>query len=412
MTDYRAVGEQVWQGEAGLWQWNKALEDSVAIDLTDDAAYVASRGVVGNVTLIRTNDGLVMIDSGNMMVSERIQAAARGWDGARVNTLIYTHGHLDHVFGAPLYDAEAEANGWRRPVVVAHENVARRFARYRLTAGLNGEINGRQFGRALEWPTEYRQPDRTYAERLDLSVGGVALELHHGIGETDDQTWVWQPDRRMLVTGDFIIWAAPNAGNPQKVQRYADGWARALTAMLAKEAEILVPGHGPAVYGAERVRRMLEETIRFLEHVHDHTVAGMNRGESLDRILHGYQVPEDWLRRPYLNPSYDDPEFLVHNVWRLYGGWYDGNPAHLKPAPEAELARELAVLAGGAGALAERAEALRAEGELRLAGHLVELAARAAPDDGAVHGIRAKVYGDRVAAETSLMAKGIFGAAV
>jgi len=25
--------------------------------------------------------------------------------------------------------------------------------------------------------------------------------------------------------------------------------------------------------------------------------------------------------------QYDDPEFVVHNIWRLYGGWYDGNPA-------------------------------------------------------------------------------------
>src|SRR2546430_11540937 len=49
-----------------------------------------------------------------------------------------------------------------------------------------------------------------------------------------------------------------------------------------------------------------------------------------------------------------DLEFVVRNVWRLYGGWHDGNPAHLKPAPDAALAAEVAVLAGGPSRLAAR----------------------------------------------------------
>ena len=100
---------------------------------------------------------------------------------------------------------------------------------------------------------------------------------------------------------------------------------------------------------------------------------------------------------------------MVRNVWRLYGGWYDGNPATLKPAAEPAVAAELAALAGGADRLAARARALADEGDLRLAGHLAELAALAAPDDRAVHAVRADVFERRVAEETSTMAKGIFG---
>ena len=94
------------------------------------------------------------------------------------------------------------------------------------------------------WPTEYRYPDETYRDRLDLDVGGERFELHHARGETDDHTWVWVPDRRVLCTGDLFIWASPNCGNPQKVQRYAIEWARALRAMAALGAEVLLPGHG------------------------------------------------------------------------------------------------------------------------------------------------------------------------
>ncbi|MFZ2468426.1 MAG: alkyl sulfatase dimerization domain-containing protein, partial [Parvibaculum sedimenti] len=60
-------------------------------------------------------------------------------------------------------------------------------------------------------------------------------------------------------------------------------------------------------------------------------------------------------------------------------------------------------------ALARRAEALADQGDLRLACHLAELAAQAAPDNCDVHAARAAIYGKRRKSEASLMAKGIYG---
>ncbi|MGB8650695.1 MAG: alkyl sulfatase dimerization domain-containing protein, partial [Mycobacteriales bacterium] len=173
-------------------------------------------------------------------------------------------------------------------------------------------------------------------------------------------------------------------------------------------AELMLPGHGVPVVGATRIRQALTETAELLEHLHDETVAMMNAGATLDEIVHTVRAPQHLLDRPYLRPVYDEPEFVVRNVWRLYGGWWDGDPAHLKPAPTAELAGELADLAGGAGRLADRALSLLEAGDLRLAGHLAELAARAAPDDVEVQRVRSTVFAARAAAESSTMAKGVF----
>ncbi|TML63061.1 MAG: MBL fold metallo-hydrolase, partial [Actinobacteria bacterium] len=276
-------------------------------------------------------------------------------------------------------------------------------------AGYNAVINQRQFQvPGLRWPTDYRYPDETYRDRHALDVGGEHFELHHARGETDDHTWTWVPARKVLCCGDLFIWASPNAGNPQKVQRYPREWAIALREMAALGAEVLLPGHGVPVVGTDRIRQALTETAELLESLHDQTVAMMNDGARLDDIVHTVKAPARLLERPYLRPIYDEPEFVVRNVWRLYGGWYDGNPAHLKPAPEAALAAELASLAGGASRLAQRAVELAEAGELRVAGHLAELAALAGPDDAGVHAARAEVFERRVAAEASLMAKGVF----
>ncbi len=197
------------------------------------------------------------------------------------------------------------------------------------------------------------------------------------------------PRTSPAVVGDLFIWQLPNAGTPQKAQRYAWDWAVALRDMLALGPELLLPAHGPAVAGRERVALVLGETARALESLHEQVIAMMNAGARLDDIIHTVKLPDDLRDRPWLRATYDEPELVVRNVWRLYGGWYDGNPAHLKPARDAALAREVAALAGGAAALASRAEALAAEGELRLACHLAEMAAQAAPDDATVRAVRA-----------------------
>ena len=167
----------------------------------------------------------------------------------------------------------------------------------------------------------------------------------------------------------------------------------------------LIPGHGPVIFGAARAAQLLNDGATLLESLVGQTLALMNRGCTLDEVLHGVSAPAALLAKPWLQAKYDDPEFVVRAIWHLYGGWFDGNPAHLKPAPAAELAAELAALAGGAGRLAERAAALAENGRTRLAAHLAEFAAGAAPDDTAIQAARAFVLERCMERETSLMGR-------
>src|SRR5579863_6453060 len=274
------------------------------------AAGVAFVPSFANVSAVSTDDGLVLVDTGSSFVAGAVHEALRGWSPARLNTAIYSHGHIDHVFGVGVWEEESAAEGWPAPVVVAHDAVPARFDRYIVTAGYNEVINQRQFGvPGFRWPVEYRYPDRTYAQRLELDVGGV--DLHHARGETDDHTRTWVAGSRVLCCGDLFIWASPNAGNPQKVQRYPREWAAALREMIALEPETLLPGHGFPVIGRERVRQALSETAELLESLVDQTIALMNSGARLDEVLHGVRPPPRLMERPYLRPVYDEPEFVV-----------------------------------------------------------------------------------------------------
>jgi alkyl sulfatase BDS1-like metallo-beta-lactamase superfamily hydrolase len=366
-----------------------------------------------NVSALRSDAGLVLVDTGAYLTAGRSFEAIRRVETARLHAAVYTHGHVDHAFGLPPFLDEAREQGAPRPRIVGHRNLVERFDRYRKTRGYNACINQRQFSlpRQLEWPERYEYPDVTYDAEMMLEAGSTRLELRHARGETDDHTWAWWPDHKVVFTGDQFVWVSPNAGNPQKAQRYPDEWAASLREMAALEPEVLVPGHGPPILGADRVGQALRETAEWLEHLVRETLERMNAGTELDAILHEVRPPAHLAERPYLQPVYDDPEFVVRNVWRLYGGWYDGTASHLRPAPESEIGREVARLAGGVDALAARARELGKRGDLRLAAHLADWAVRAEPGSDEAHAARAEIYEARAERSPALMSKGVFNAA-
>jgi glyoxylase-like metal-dependent hydrolase (beta-lactamase superfamily II) len=358
-----------------------------------------------------TDAGIVLVDSGLARTGGRLAGMLREKTGAPIHTAIFTQGHVDHAFGLKEFLLPGQAT----PRVVGHRAMPERFARYSLTNQHNRAINARQFGGAVQKMDDPTQsldtfgppelpPDVLYEERLDLVVGGVTFEVHHCRGETDDHSWIYCPERGVLCPGDLFIYAVPNAGNPQKVQRYPWDWAQGLRAMAAREPRSLCPGHGgPVVQNPALIQRMLLETADYLDAIVTQTIAALEDGSPPHTdIVHRVKLPQT--ASPWLQAVYDEGEFIVRNVIRFYGGWWNGRPSDLKPAPRDALAKEMAALAGGVPALLKRAAALADAGDWRLACHLADYALEAAPGDPAVQQAVAGLYERRADTETSLMA--------
>lgn len=409
MVDIRDLSEQMWTGAA----------DTAAVHPVH-ARYPEGQEIAGGVLFykgiasantIDTGAGLVMLDTGAVNDTRPLHTAVRSWrPDVPLVRAVFSHHHVDHIFGVGPFQEEAQAKGWPAPTVIGHAHIARNFDRYKLTAGWNTAINVRQFALPMgrfRWQETYRYPDETYEERHEFRAGALTFVLRHGLGETDDATWTWIPERRLLAPGDLFIWAAPNAGNPQKVQRYASDWAAALREMAALEPELMLPGHGLPVFGKDRIVAALTDTADLLDGIEQQVLAMMNSGTTLDYILHHVELPADLLEKPYLRPVYDDPQFIIRNIWRRYGGWYEGEPDLLLPAPRAQQAREWVTLAGGIQPVLDRAAALAKAGDLRLACHLVEFAVLAEPGAAAAHELRRQVYADRARLQTSSMAQNI-----
>jgi alkyl sulfatase BDS1-like metallo-beta-lactamase superfamily hydrolase len=365
-----------------------------------------------NLAVFETSGGLLMVDSGTKEAAPAVYEEIRKHTQAPLHTVVYTHGHLDHAFGLkPWIEAGEKLR------VIAQENMIARFNTYRKTGRMNAHINEVQFGidaGLVSWPTEmddFVWPDLTYRDRLTLNIGGERFEVFAAMGETDDASWVWAPERSIVCSGDLWEGMLPNCGNPQKVQRYPEGWADALEAIASVGADLLLPGHGQPIEGADAIKECCLNTAAALRAIVKTALDGLNQGKKHEEIMAEIEIPAELRKHHYLDPLYDRPEFIARHVIRKYGGWWDGWSSSVIPAPMATRAAEVANLAGGAKALIERAREVNAS-DPALACHLAEWAALAEPENRDAQQCVIDIFKARADGEISLMGRGIFSHAV
>lgn len=322
----------------------------------------------GNVGFVITNEGVVVIDATvSTAGAEAVLAEIRKLTDLPIRYLIYTHGHADHVSGASVFKQEGA-------VVIGHRNVARRFDRYTKLWSHHTAINGLQFRKSLfAAEPKFVYPDIAYDQEYTFELGGKTFRLVHGKGETDDATVTYVPEDRVAYVGDFIIWAFPNIGNPNKVLRYEREWYETLERVQSWNPLAVATGHGPALTEPESIKGALSHNIEVLKLLHERTVAYINQGADVEQAVGEIQLPEHLASSPYLPQIYGTREFVIRGIYRRYTGWYNGNPTHLAPAPSKDVQREIVGLIGNKEAILERAKELKANGQLQLSLHLADL---------------------------------------
>jgi len=373
----------------------------------------------GNTTFLIGSEAVAVVDPGLFVNGPRVVSELRSITDLPVRYVIYTHGHYDHAFGTPAILDDAVARGHDAPDIVGHVNVARRFERYEKTSGHVAETFDIQFaswgpgGGDVVRNARYCPPTIAYEDRITLDgLGGRTIECRHGLGETDDHTWVWVPDARVIVGGDFIVSSLPNAGTPFRVQRYVLEWAEALEEMAAVEPTAVISGHGGVF--TDDASDMLHTTAGALRWLDGEVVRRINAGQWQEQILNEVELPPELSASEYLQPLYGCTQFAVRDLLRRYMGWYDGNPSMLFPSTRAEIATEVLELAGGPAALLARADQLAGgdSSEQQRALHLVDFVIFGGGEHAAeAHLRKADLLDARASSERSFVAHNVLKSA-
>ena len=348
-----------------------------------------------NAVLFETDDGLVLVDAGMAPGGPAVMDAIRRVSDAPLHTLIYTHGHVDHAFGA-----WAIAEAGETPEVIAHEAIVPRFERYIRLRGSIARYMSQPLDQLPAGRDDVVWPTRLLSDRLELDIGGERFVLVHHKGETDDQLYVWVPGRRALASADYYQGFLPNAGNGKRVQRFVEEWAVAMREMAALEPQILLPAHGAAITEPEVIQQDFIALAEALETIVDQTVAGLNAGLRKDQVSDRVELPMHLASNPTLREQYVSVEDVSKMVIKRYTGWWDDLPSSWTPAPREAQAAAIAGLAGGIDGLVRQARA-SLDGDVQMACHLADWAWLAAPDEPAVQQLVIDVYKARILDERS-----------
>jgi glyoxylase-like metal-dependent hydrolase (beta-lactamase superfamily II) len=177
----------------------------------------------GNVTIIVTTEGVVLVDSKFERMHDDIMAKVKSVTDRPVRYLVLTHNHGDHSGGS----ARMQSIGATVVSSVAtRENMAR----------------GNAPGRAQV----------AYSGYSELTLGGTRLELRELRGHTRGDTVVSLPARRAVIAGDLVT----TPDSIPAIVNYADGgnWTElgeSLDAIGRMDFDVLIAGHGPNLTKAE-----------------------------------------------------------------------------------------------------------------------------------------------------------------
>lgn len=341
-------------------------------------------GGAGNSVVIDHGAGLLLVDAGpGREVTAAMIQGIRSISDKPLTHIVISHGHLGYNFGVAQWNEHARERGEPEPVLVGHERVLARYARYRETSGLQSYTNTRQF--RAPYPAEvpahwFIDPTLTY--RDDLRIAGTELEmvLVHAPAETDDATAVWIPSMGVLYGSCACINSCPNVGSPFRIARDPLRWAGTLERLYALGPRLLIPEFGQPLTTPSDIEEAMMVPVRAIRWLRAAVVDRMNRGMSENDILHDIQFPSELFGHRFMRPVYGCPDYMVREIWRSENGWWDRNSTTLHPEPSGAVASEVLALLGDPHKVLARARALAASGQFQMALHVVDLVAQAPGD--------------------------------
>jgi alkyl sulfatase BDS1-like metallo-beta-lactamase superfamily hydrolase len=380
-----------------------------------DGVYVAIGYGIANSILLVGSDGVIVVDTlESMQAAQRVAAEFRKISDKPVKAIIYTHSHPDHIGGAaafaapgtPVYAQEDVGANMDKLASELQPAITRRSLRMYGTELPQGERVNLGIGGFLDFhqgsTVGTLRPTRTFRDQLEDTVAGIHFQLVHAPGETEDQLFVWLPERGVLLCGDNFYKAFPNLYTIRGTSyRDPKRWAASLDRMRTLHARFLVPSHTRPLSGAEAIDTALTDYRDAIRYVYDQTIRLINQGLLPDEIAARLHLPPRLAASPYLQEFYGKPSWSEKSIFAGNLGWYSGDPAELQPLEPTDQARRMVDLAGGAAALDRRIEATVAARDWQWALQLSGYALRADPQDAAARAARIAALRALGAAETN-----------
>jgi cyclase len=237
-----------------------------------------------NSTIILTQDGVVLIDTGQSPKdSHVVMAAVKKLTSQPVRFIIHTEPHPDHAMGDFVFSPPA--------VVIGHAGSAasmqasESFTPARIEKQMSTSPEMREAFKGFRLIT----PHIEYRDKMSLNVGERSLELYYLKNvHSEADTAIWLPKERVLFTAASV--GVKRFGNHRPLVSIPDT-QNAIKMMKALNPEVVIPGHGDP-----GTAKILDDMESYYNKLMDGVRQMAKQGKSLDEIKKELKISgtEDW----------------------------------------------------------------------------------------------------------------------
>lgn len=235
-----------------------------------------------NCTIILTQEGVVLIDSGNNPPdSHAVMKGLKQLTSQPVRFLINTEPHSDHTTGHFVFSPPA--------IVVAHAG-----ATDSMKKAYNPARNEKLIAESAEMREAFKgfrliTPHIEYQDKMTLNMGERTMELYYLKNvHSEADTAIWLPKERVLFTAASV--GIKRFNNLRPFVSIPDT-LNAIKMMKALNPEIVIPGHGEP-----GTAKILDDMERYYNTLLERVKQMVQQGKSLDDIKRELKMPEyaDW----------------------------------------------------------------------------------------------------------------------
>ena len=237
-----------------------------------------------NSTIILTQEGVVLIDTGQSPKDSHIvMAAVKKLTSQPVRFVIHTEPHADHAMGDFVFSPPA--------IVIGH---AGSTASMKAPEAFTPARIEKQMSTSPEMRAAFKDfrlvtPHIEYRDKMSLNVGERAFELHYLKNvHSEADTAIWLPKERVLFTAASV--GVKRFGNHRPLVSIPDT-LNGIKMMKALNPEVVIPGHGDP-----GTAKILDDMESYYGKLMDGVRQMVKQGKSLDEIKKELKIAgtEDW----------------------------------------------------------------------------------------------------------------------
>ena len=271
-------------------------------------ASAANKGFMSNAGFVVTSDGVLAFDAlGTPALGRAMVAAIATVTTAPIRRVIVSHYHADHIYGLQaLKAAGAEIWAHRKAEIYIASDVAQSRLAQRRT----------ELYPWVDETTRVVPPDVLLDADTDFRFGGLTFRIiYSGGAHSPEDILMYVVDDRVLFAGDLLFAGrVPFVGNAD-----SRGWLAAMSKMIAVNALVVIPGHGPP---STDVVRDMATTRDYIAYLREQMGRGVRDFVPFDEVY----AKTDWSRFAGL------PAFAEANRINAYGTYLQMEQEELEGA--------------------------------------------------------------------------------